>query len=431
MRTRAGRSLAFAAASAALCSAFLAVPAPVRAATDSPVPAIPAGDLCGHVQNRDVYALIASPGDGIFSVDSSQVEAGKLTCVWSARKTGAPDNTAPDATLTLDLYHFANVARARTELRGFGVAAHAPHTPTHDADDEVIALSASSMAARHGVEIAVARATVSQALSRDPDWNTRLEALTLAGAGAQLPVPPASSACASAAPSPAIAAEAWRPPARRLPASNATFVPFLHVIWQLTHWRFEFVAVAIVSALVIGAIAVRMRRLAILWLVPFVFGYALLNLIFGPDWGTALVYRFGDQAPATVTGTFATNDVYNNQNVVGYHVLIRPVDGNIVESRFRSDDFNVYPPHNATRYPDTGDVFTVRYLRGYPGDFVIVSNDGSPWSNRLHCEALAIAAGQADQKAGFAPDNPPFRQAAQAAHAALQTAGCAVDDSTE
>jgi hypothetical protein len=102
------------------------------------------------------------------------------------------------------------------------------------------------------------------------------------------------------------------------------------------------VPVAIVASILIGAVVMRLRRLVILWLVPFIFGYAILNVIFGPDWGVALIYHFGNQASATVTGTFQTNDVYNDQNVVGYHVLIRPANGSVVEGSFRSDDFNVY-----------------------------------------------------------------------------------------
>jgi hypothetical protein len=381
------------------------------------------------VRNRDVYALIASPGDGTFSVDSSREEPGKLTCVWSALKAGAPDGSAPDATLTLDLYHFASVARARTELRGFGVAPRAPLSRTSDADDEVVQLSPGMMAARRGADVAVARAAVPESVSRRPDWNSRLEALTLAGTGAPLPTPLEPPGAASAAQSPAVtpaaAADAWRPPEHRLAASSARFIPVVHVIWWLTHWRFEFVAVAILSSFLIAGVALQLRRRVILWVIPFIVGYAFLNLLAGPNLGVGLIYRFGDQAPATITGTFPTSTVYNNQNVVGYHVLIRPADGMVVETTFESDDFNVYPSQNATRYPGSGDVFTVRYLRGHPDDFVIVKDDGSPWSKRLRCEDLAVAAGQADQKAGFAAGNASFRQAAQAAHAALQAAGCA------
>ncbi|SMG11618.1 hypothetical protein [Paraburkholderia susongensis] len=403
---------------------------PARAVTTtaSTEPDIPAGDMCGPVQNRDVYALIASPGDSTFSVDSSRTEAGKLTCAWSALKAGTQEGSAADATLTLDLYHFANAARARAELRGFNVAPHAPHARTDDPDDEVIQLSPDMMAARHGENVAVARASVPQSISRRSSWNSQFEALTLTGAKAQLLAPPEPPGAASAAASPAAVPDAWRPPERRLPANSAMFVPVVHVIWLLTRWSFELVPVAILSSILICFIAVRLRRLALIWLVPLIVGYAFLNLAFGKSWGVALIDRFGIQAPATITGRFPTNDIYNNQNVVGYHVLIRSLDGAVVETTFRTDDFNVYPSRNATRYPASGDVFTVRYLHGYPDDFVIVSNDGSPWSNRLRCEALAVSAGQADQKVQFAPENPSFQQAAQAAHAALQSAGCQVDD---
>lgn len=411
---------------------FSSLALPVVAA---PAPDIPASEMCGHVQNRAVYALIASPDDGTFSIDSSQNEPGKLTCVWTARKTGAPDGSTPDATLTLDLYHFADVARARTELRGFGVAPHAPQPSQADqADDEVVQLSPGMIAARHGVEVAVAQVTVPQSISESPDWASRFEALTLIGSGAQLPASPVlpETDSAATAPSPAAAPDAWRPPQRPLPAGGAIFIPIVHVMRRLTQmeWRFALVPIAIFASLLLGVISARLNRRAILWLIPVIFGYALLNLINGPDWVTGLIYYFGTPAQATVTGTFPTDTIYNNKDVVGRHVLIRPTDGPVIETSFRSDDFNVYPVRNATRYPDVGDVFTVRYLPGHPDDFVIIRDDGSPWSNRLRCEQLAVGADQADQKTSFAPENPAFRQAAQAAHAALQSAGCQMDDSS-
>jgi hypothetical protein len=426
VRKSVGRYLGAAIVSATLFAHLLP---PVTAATASTEPAVPAGDMCGHVQNRAVRALIASPGDGRFSIDSTQDEPGKLTCVWSAMKTGAPDSSAPDATLTLDLYHFASVAQARTQLRGFGIPPHRPQlVQTDDADDEIIQLSPRMRAARHGTDIAVAQATVPLSISSRPDWNTQFEAFTLTGSGARVRASSEPPATASAGQPPAVAADAWRPPERPLRPSSGLAVPIIHVMWLLARWSFEFVPVALLLSFLIGVIATWLRRSAILLLVPVVFGYAILNVIIGPDWVAALIYRYGRQAQATVTGTFPTNDIYNNQNVVGFHVLIRPADGPIVETTFRSDDFNVYPPRNRTRYPDIGDVFTVRYLPGHPDDFVILRDDGSPWSNRLRCEDLAVAAGQADQKASFAPDSRAFRQAAQTANAALQSAGCQAND---
>jgi hypothetical protein len=400
---------------------------PATAAADSPEHGISAGDACGHLHTHDVYALIASPGDGTFSVDSTQQEAGKLTCIWSAQQTGTTDGAASDATLTLDLYHFADAARARTELRGFGVAPHAPKTHTDDADDEVVLVSPGTMAARHGVEVAVAHVVVPPSIAHRSDWDSQFETLTLAGAGGgvSLPTPPAPSANTSAAP------DAWNPPSHVAPADRARFAPIVHVMWQLAHRRFEFVAAAMLSSLLIGAIAIGLRRFSILLLIPVIVGYAFLNLAFGVDWSVALIHRFGNQASATATGRFPTEDVYNNQDVFGYHVLIRAADGNVFETAFRTDDFNVYPQRNATRYPSVGDVFTVRYLPGHPDDFVIVRDDASPWSNRLRCEALAVTVGQADQKTNFAPENQRFQQGSRDARAAFQSAGCQAEDNPD
>ncbi len=385
--------------------------------------------MCGHVQGSAVRALIASREDGTLSINSTQDEPGKLTCVWSALKTSAPDGSAPDATLTLGLYHFASAARARTQLHGFGISPHRPQlVQTDDADDEVIQLSPRMEAARHGADIAVAQATAPRSSSSRPDWNAQFEAFTLTGSGARVQAASEPPATASAGQPPAVAAGAWRPPEGSLPPGSAMAVPVVHLMGLLARWSFELVPVAILLSILIGVIATWLRRSAVLLLVPIVFGYAILNVIIGPDWVAALIYRYGHQAQATVTGTFPTNDIDNNQSVVGFHVLIRPADGPIVETTFRSDDFNVYPPRNRTRYPDIGDVFAVRYLPGHPDEFVILRDDGSPWSKRLRCEDLAVTAGQADQKARFSPDNLAFRQATQAAHAALQSAGCQADD---
>jgi hypothetical protein len=45
--------------------------------------------------------------------------------------------------------------------------------------------------------------------------------------------------------------------------------------------------------------------------------------------------------------------------------LEHTADGKIIETNFEQDDFNVYPPHNATTYPGQGAEFTVRYPIGF------------------------------------------------------------------
>ncbi len=431
MRKSVSRYLAAAIVSATLFSNLLP---PVTAATASTEPDISAGDMCGHVQNRAVRAMIASPEDGIFSVDTTQDEPGKLTCVWSALKSGAPDGSAPDATLTLDLYHFASVARAVVQLRGFGIAPHRPQlVRTDDAEDEVIQVSPRMKAARHGADIAVAQATVPQSISSRPDWNARFEALTLTGSGAQLlasPEPPGTTSRAGGASS---AVPQWIPPPHAAPAGAGFYDPVLAVVAaaaKMPNPFFIFPCLLIGSLLLAfflpgkGMVPGRGMVGGRIALIVLGIGIGVINLACGYDIATMLIYHFGAAGTAIVTGSYQTNVVYNNQDVRGFNILIRTQDGKVVEAHFETDDFNVYPPRNSTIYPDVGDVFTVRYLTHAPQTFVIMANDDSPWAQAVRCDNLNQAASDASQKTGFAPDNARYKAAYAQAVAAAEQAGC-------
>jgi hypothetical protein len=426
---------------------------PVTTATAQAEPGAAAAGMCGHVQNRAALDLIALPGDGTFSVASLPNGPDGLTCVWKAWKTGAPEGSDPNATLMIQLYHFASVAGAHRKLTDYVIPPHAPQlVRTHDPDDEVIHVMPSMQVAHHGVEVAVAMAHAPRSVWSLPDWNAKFEALTLIASGAWLKgtprPPPVSNAAERPAtpaepPAPAVsqpdttpraelaaASHAWQPPERPLRRDSAPLLTLVRLMWLAAHHGFDLVPASILASILIGFISYRLRSSLVLCLVPVVFGAAIVNLVMGADWADGLIYRHGIPAQATITGSFPTNIIYNNQDVVGFHVLIRPADGSVMETSFRTDDFNVYPPRNRTRYPDTGDVFTVRYLPGHPDAFVIIRNDDSPWATRLRCEGLAVEADQADHKVKFAPGNMAFRRVAQAAQAALQASGCQVDDSS-
>jgi hypothetical protein len=426
---------------------------PVTAAAAQAGPGAAAADMCGHVQNRAALDLIALPGNGTFSVVSLGNGTNELTCVWKAWKAGAAEGSNPDATLMVQLYHFASVGDARRKLTDYAIPPQAPQlVPTHDPDDEVIHVMPSMQVARHGVNVAVAMAHATRSVWSRPDWNAKFETLALIASGAWLkgtpkPPPITNAAARPATPAeppapaaaqpdttprapPATASHAWQPPVRPLPRDGALFLTFVHLMWLAAQHGFGLMPASILASILIGFISTKLRNSLISCLVPIVFGAAILNLVMGADWADGLIYRHGIPAQATVTGSFPTNTIYNNHDVVGFHVLIRPADGSVMETSFRTDDFNVYPPRNRTRYPDTGDVFTVRYLPGHPDAFVIIRNDDSPWATRLRCEDLAAKADQADQKVNFAPGNMAFRRASQAAQAALQASGCPVDDSS-
>jgi hypothetical protein len=204
----------------------------------------------------------------------------------------------------------------------------------------------------------------------------------------------------------------------------------LHLLYNVAQWRFFLLFACILLALAAQALppfrprADGQARFRSLIPIPLGVLLGVGNVIFGPDWSTTLVHRFGAQGQATVTGSFDTGNSYNDRRVMGHNVLIKTADARTIETSFTDADFNVYPPANGVYYPQQGDVFNVSYIARFPQDFVIISNDDSPWARSLRCYGLNAALHQADAKQRFAPTSNDYRQAYEAALQAARAAGC-------
>lgn len=207
----------------------------------------------------------------------------------------------------------------------------------------------------------------------------------------------------------------------------------LHILYTLGQWRFLMLPACIMLSLLALSLPVFQPRPGGKELyrafLPILIGVLLGvgNLIWGPDLSAVLVHRFGTQGQATVTGTFDTGNSYNNRRVMGYNVLINTRDRRTIETSFEDDDFNVYPPANGVYYPQQGDRFNVSYIGSFPKDFIIISNDDSPWARALRCFELTSALREADSKQRFAPDSLAFRKSYEDAAQAARAAGCETD----
>jgi hypothetical protein len=209
-----------------------------------------------------------------------------------------------------------------------------------------------------------------------------------------------------------------------------------HLIYLLDQWKYAVIAgsiVAMVALPLLLALFTRDRQrkggragigvgCGFLLGFPLVFGLAF----FGSGISTRLIHRYGVDGEALVTGQFDTDTMYNDQQVYGYNVLIRSKDGRTVETSFRTDSFNVWPPRNAVTYPATGARFTARYLPDHPTDFIILSDDNSQWARGVRCGELEGKMSEASSKAGFAGGDPKYRQQYRDAVAAARAAGCSV-----
>ena len=141
---------------------------------------------------------------------------------------------------------------------------------------------------------------------------------------------------------------------------------------------------------------------------------AFLNVFVGSQVASSLVYRAGVTGRGEVVSSYGTSTQVNNHDVVGYRVLLRTAQDQVIETSFEDDDFNVYPPATSATYPGVGDTFTARYLPAYPHDFVILTNDNSPWAHQNTCAALLDSLHAARAKHEFALTNAPYKQAYRA-----------------
>ncbi|MGC1304963.1 MAG: hypothetical protein WA840_21540, partial [Caulobacteraceae bacterium] len=269
-----------------------------------------------------------------------------------------------------------------------------------------------------------------------PTWAYRLQRTALEAAGATI-IPQPGQPADPAVPVPRPEQDSadgprpdWTPPAHPAPAVSVLIDPVLHLMYLLAKYRFFVLPLAIfgpllLSSIMKGAVTAKGRtyKSPLPWLLPLCIVYGVLNLVVGTGVVVRLINSWGVSGAATITGTYPTGSQYNNHDVVGYKVLIRTPSGKLIDTRFEDDDFNVYPPHNATTYPDVGSVFTVRYLQHFPKDFAILANDGSPWATAMRCSRVNAILSEAEQKAGFSRD-PADQATLRQAMAMARAGGC-------
>ena len=74
--------------------------------------------------------------------------------------------------------------------------------------------------------------------------------------------------------------------------------------------------------------------------------------------------------------------------------------------------------------PRPGEKFNVRYLLSFPRDFVIITNDDSPWARGLACNSLEQRVFEAERKYEFGDHAPAYRNPYADAIEAAIAGGC-------
>ena len=131
---------------------------------------------------------------------------------------------------------------------------------------------------------------------------------------------------------------------------------------------------------------------------------------FGSNFTNRQIYKYGETGEGVIIERNATGDLYNEEPILQYEVLIKTKTGESLETSFKSHDFNMYPePEGGFNYPSNGVAFNVRYLTGNPEAFVILTNDDSMYAQQMICAEKLKVLNKAKSKHDFEPANPKYR----------------------
>ena len=429
-RRRAGNGLS---ALSLLLLAVLSILVPGAWANNGEPDAAPVPDACSVLSNEDLVQLLFDQAGGTLDSSSDRTDDSLSSCNWEARPRQLPLDRPPRRA-SLSIYQYDDDARAEAQMKAYAGVPDSSSDALVQGDSDAVAHRSSTIAlARHGSRVAVLDANGAELENpnrREPRY--LLDSLALKAAGAR--VRPRSWTAAAGDPS-----SDWIPARRPMPPWVLALQPLLAMLETAARWRLYLIVAGVFGGLIFGLATSKRRtnadappssghsRLSRGGLGVAACVLLFLNVLVGPFVSAFFIYHLGQSGSAAVVGSHGTATRYNNHDVVAHDVLLRTIDGQLIKTGFRDDDFNVFPGGNSVTYPGEGTVFTARYLPMFPKSFVIVADDGSPWAAAQRCDRLRNTANEQRTKLRIAPTDLGIQGAVQRADAQVSAAGCTSD----
>lgn len=111
------------------------------------------------------------------------------------------------------------------------------------------------------------------------------------------------------------------------------------------------------------------------------FLYGPINIFTAHIFNALFLEAFGTDGTAVITQSEETSSTLNDQNIWAYDAVMKTADGRDVVAQFDTMSASIYPITNAILIPPEGETFAVRYIPGFPRNFVIM-RDLSPYGRR-------------------------------------------------
>ncbi|MBO9694725.1 MAG: hypothetical protein J7499_00840 [Sphingopyxis sp.] len=200
-----------------------------------------------------------------------------------------------------------------------------------------------------------------------------------------------------------------RNPARRYQQEVRAFMVLLSKIsYFLTYHPFWSWPLIVAAGVLLTHILARWsgsRRWHALILLFFIYGQ--INLFTAHIFNALLLEAFGVDGTAVITQSEETSSTLNDQSIWAYDAVIRTADGRDVVTRFDTMSASIYPITNTIFIPPQGERFAVRYIPGFPRNFVIM-RDLSPYGKSYLIDEDRRPVEKAAAQFAASPDNRAF-----------------------
>ncbi len=147
------------------------------------------------------------------------------------------------------------------------------------------------------------------------------------------------------------------------------------IFYFLTQHPFWSMPLFILVGFFIAQLMVIWRRQArwYLLLLPF-FIYAQLNIFVAHMFNALLLEAYGVEGSGVITHSDETSSTLNDQSIWAYDLVLKTAEGRDVVAQIDTMSASIYPLTNAILIPPEGERFVVRYIPGFPRNFVIMRN---------------------------------------------------------
>jgi len=173
-----------------------------------------------------------------------------------------------------------------------------------------------------------------------------------------------------------------------------------HPIWSLPLF--------ILLGVVLAQLLARWRRnqgWQALIILFFVLG--MVNIFSAHIFNALFLQAFGVDGTAVITQEEETNSTLNDSPIWAYDAVMRTADGHDVVAQFDTMSATIYPITNAILIPPKGERFAVRYIPGFPRNFVIM-RDLSPYGRQYLIDQDRRPVDKAAAQFAASPSNAAF-----------------------